>query len=236
VNDFIRLVQDNKPLFDAMHALSSVFTLIGWTASLLFIFVAWRRGRIQSFRAFGVDVQLAQEAVVAASRATRQWATRADTPRKPGQRSQSVPVDIGQLRHIIDRAFVPEVAARLAGRSILWADDNPKNNTYEAEALGKMGLVVEQVLSTQAALEALKRQSFDLVISDMGRGTEVRAGYDLLEAIRASGGDIPYLLYSAHGSDPAHVAEARKRGAQGSTEHPAELLSYVIALLGEDAR
>jgi hypothetical protein len=37
-------------------------------------------------------------------------------------------------------------------------------------------LDVEQAMSTESALAAMKRRHFDLVISDMGRGSDMRAG------------------------------------------------------------
>ena len=160
-----QLVQDNKHWFEAMQALGSVMNVLGWTFTLAYLFVAWRRGKIQSVRAFGIDVHLAQEAVVAASRAARtrahgqptaNTAQTMDRARGAGERSSSAIVDIEALRAIVDRAFVPKVANQLLGKSILWVDDNPRNNVYEIEALQKMGLVIAQVTSTEAALDTLK--------------------------------------------------------------------------------
>ena len=95
-----------------------------------------------------------------------------------------------------------------------------------------IGLVVEQVESTAAGLAALKAHPYDLVVSDMGRGGEKLAGYNLLEAIRAAGSAVPYILYSADGSKSMHQQEAIKRGALGSTDYPHELLDLIISHLG----
>ena len=233
MNALLDYVRSHQPLLDTLHAASSIINVFGWLVSLLVLLVAWQRGRITKFQAFGVHFSLAQEAVVAASRATRTREARAEAIRHPGQRATSAIVDIEALRHIVDRAFVPKVADQLLGKAILWADDNPRNNIYEVEALTKMGLVVDQVVSTVAALEALKRQPYDLVISDMGRGVETLAGYDLLKAIRDDGNPVPFFLFAAGGNLPEHVAAAKQRGAQLSTETTGELLSGVVAFLGE---
>jgi len=63
----------------------------------------------------------------------------------------------------------------------------------------------------------------------MGRPPDSLAGYTQLEAVRGSGDQTPYFIY-AGSRDPAHVREARGRGAQGTTNMGAELLQM---LLGE---
>lgn len=228
----INFISNNKPLFDTMHALSSVVSLFGWLASLAFITVAWWRGRIAGLRVFGAEVTLQQrEAVVAASRAVRQHGFD-DEARKSGQRARSSTAELEKIKAVIERAFRPEVQANMLGKAILWADDNPANNESEVIALRKMGLTVTQVLSTADALDALVRHPFDLVISDLGRGADQMAGYQLLDAIRARGDKIPFLLYAAGGSLPEHNAQARSRSALGSTDYPHELFEHVVSVLG----
>ena len=89
---------------------------------------------------------LAQEAVVATTRATR---ARQAGDVVPGS------FDLSRIKNIVARAFQPEVASRLTGKAVLWVDDSPDNNHYEATALRKMGLVIDQVVSTEAALAEL---------------------------------------------------------------------------------
>ena len=115
-----------------MQAAASVLNVFGWLLSLTLLFFAWRGGRITHLKAFGVSVSLAQQAVVAASRASRVREARDQQIRHPGQRSSSPVVDVEALRAIVDRAFVPTVAERLVGKAVLWVDDNPRNNVYEA--------------------------------------------------------------------------------------------------------
>ncbi len=231
--DVVGYINSHKAVFDAMQAASSAVSLIGWLASFGFLLFAWRRGNVASMSLFGMNVTLAQkEVAIAMSRATRERALK-DTTRKPGERSQPT-ADLDKLNTIIARAFTPEDQSNLIGRAILWVDDNPTNNDNEATALRKIGLVVDQVTSTDAGLSALAHHSYDLVISDMGRGSEKFAGYQLLEAIRKSENNVPYVLYSAEGSKPAHRADALSRGALGSTDYPHELLDLVVSTLGND--
>lgn len=231
VPDIVDFIHDHKRVFDAVQMASSVVSLFGWLASFALLIAAWSKGWITGVSLFGMNVTLAQkEVAVVMSRATRERALK-DTARKPGERSQPT-ADLDKLNAVIARAFTPEDQANLIGKAVLWVDDNPSNNDNEVTALRKIGLIVAQVTDTEAGLACLARHPYDLVISDMGRGTEKFAGYLLLEAIRASGNQAPYILYSAEGSKPAHRQEAVRRGALGSTDYPHELLELVISQLG----
>lgn len=84
--------------------------------------------------------------------------------------------------------------------------------------------------STEDALERLAVSRYDLVISDMGRPPDNRAGYTLLEAMRRQGVGIPVVFYTGSGL-PEHRAEARRRGAVSSTNSPQELVRLVTSTL-----
>ena len=86
---------------------------------------------------------------------------------------------------------------------------------------------MEQATSTEAGLAVMERRHFDLVISDMGRGDDMRAGYGLLAAIRGRGNLVPFLIFA--GSDRKEFRqEAAVRGAQLSTNDMIELIDAVI--------
>jgi CheY-like chemotaxis protein len=131
--------------------------------------------------------------------------------------------------------FVAQVATprviRSAGMStILWVDDKPANNLHERKAIEALGVTFISVTSTEEALEMLKRQSFDAIISDMSRPSDEQAGYTLLDKLRASGDRTPYIIY-AGSRNPEHREEARRRGAVGCTNRPDELFEMVLSAL-----
>jgi CheY-like chemotaxis protein len=129
--------------------------------------------------------------------------------------------------------FVTPAALRKADRArILWVDDRPQNNVYERQSLQALGVSFELVTSTDEALEKIKSQGFDVVISDMGRPSDPRAGYTLLSALRKSGYSTPFIIYAGSNA-PEHKAEARERGALGSTNRASELFEYVMVALGK---
>ncbi len=116
-------------------------------------------------------------------------------------------------------------------KKILWVDDRPDNNAFERKAMEEYNIVFTLALSTKDALEKLGESHFDAIISDMGRPPDPRAGYTLLGAVRSNGSHNPFLIYA--GSDsPKHLSEALSRGAQGSTNKPAVLITNVLEAIG----
>lgn len=126
----------------------------------------------------------------------------------------------------------PESVRRLKGARLLWVDDNPQNNVYERNALEDMGVRVTISTSTEDALAKLDASDFDVVISDMGRPENERAGYDLLERKQESGNRTPFVIYAGSNKEE-HKREARRRGAIGSTNRPAELFRLVNSAVEE---
>lgn len=225
-------VEQNAAAFAVLHAVSSGVSVLGWLIALPILITALRRGEITRVKAFGFDVTLEQkEAAVALSRATRERDIKIE--RQSGARSVPFSSELAKINSVLDRAFSPEEHTKLIGKAILWVDDNPLNNANEVSALRKIGFVVTQALDTAAGLGELERHPYDMVITDMGRGTDKFAGYTLLEAIRARQNPIPLIIYSAEGSKPEHRAAAIQRSALGSTDYPHELLELIIAKLTE---
>lgn len=114
-------------------------------------------------------------------------------------------------------------------RRVLWVDDRPDNNAREREVMERLlNLKFTNVRSTSEALTEIKREGekFSLIISDMGRPGDPRAGYTLLDELRKAGVDEPYIIYAGSGAFE-HDAEARRRGAEGCTNNPQRLLDLV---------
>ncbi|MCL4768603.1 MAG: response regulator [Hyphomicrobiaceae bacterium] len=193
-----------------------------WGLALVLLITALRRGRVESITFGPIGVRI-QEAVQATASAARAWKAEG-----PGRKE----VDVPRIRATINRAFEPEVLDNMTGKLVLWVDDNPANNELAVRALRKFNLEVEQVTSTEAAMAELDKRVFHLVISDMGRGMNMRAGYELLHLIRESGNQVPFFIFA--GSDtPGHRREAAARGAQLSTNDMLELVDNVVKYLGE---
>ena len=116
---------------------------------------------------------------------------------------------------------------RVEGSTVLWVDDRPQNNRYERQALEALGIGFVLSTSTEDALARTQHQSFDAIVSDMGRPPDPRAGYTLLDALRKRGDYPPFIIYAGSRS-PEHIAEAKRRGALGCTNQPQELFELVL--------
>jgi len=115
-------------------------------------------------------------------------------------------------------------------KAVLWVDDNPDNNVWERAAMERYDVEFILARSTEEALSKLSDGGVDAIISDMGRPPDTRAGYTLLRAVRSRGVRVPYFIY-AGSRVPEHVEEARRQGAQGTTNLAAELIQMVVGAL-----
>jgi len=145
---------------------------------------------------------------------------------------QTAARDAREAVEVVADLVTPRVIRRAGRSAVLWVDDRPANNIHERQALEALGVTFVIALSTDEAIEKLKAQSFDAIISDMGRPPDPQAGYTLLDKIRSSGDRTPYIIYASSRS-PEHQAEARRRGAVGCTNRPNELFEMVLSVLGK---
>ena len=127
----------------------------------------------------------------------------------------------------ISELVTPRASQQLAQATVLWVDDRPDNNLYERQALEQLGIQFTISTSTEDALEKLQHESFSVIISDMSRPPDDRAGYTLLEEIRSRGTTTPFIIYAgSRGSK--FTAETRRRGGLGTTNMPSELFEMVV--------
>jgi CheY-like chemotaxis protein len=131
---------------------------------------------------------------------------------------------------IVTEMVTPTLLRRAGRATILWVDDHPENNVYERQSLEALGVSFVLAKSTEEALAKVKVQHFDVIISDMGRPPDSRAGYTLLDSLRKSGDRTPFIIY-AGSSAPEHKKEAREHGALTSTNRAADLFENVMLSL-----
>lgn len=128
----------------------------------------------------------------------------------------------------------PRTQQRIRDSAILWVDDRPANNRFERQAFEALGMRVDLSTSTEDALSRMRRRQYDLIISDMGRPGDPRAGYTLLDQLRGQGDATPFVIYASSRA-PEHVAEARRHGAAGCTNSATELMKIVTGTLSAQA-
>jgi CheY-like chemotaxis protein len=228
-------VDDIVKLFDAITKLLNVLI---WPAIILFILIRFGRELRDFFSSLGelslkgagfeASLKRKQAEVVAALSAAAASKPDGDKTRESVAKEAMIAADV-----VAD--FVTPRAIRRASRStVLWVDDNPNNNSYERQALEALGVSFVLAISTDEALKKISRQRFDAIISDMGRPPDPRAGYTLLDKLRSSGDQTPFIIY-AGSREPEHVAESRRHGAIGCTNNANELFEMVLSALGRTA-
>ena len=223
-------------LTQLMSAVTNLLAVLIWPGLILFLILRFRAsisdfignlGEV-NFKAAGVEATARRrqvEAAVALGAAVT----------KQSQQSTGQVADLSDVAGALNDA-VPNARAqrRLEGSHVLWVDDRPDNNRYERQALEALGVRFTLSISTEDALERLRRQKFDLIISDMGRPPDQHAGYTLLDTLRGAGDRTPFGIY-AGSRDPEHVKEAREHGALGCTNSAQELILLVTRALGAAA-
>ena len=126
-------------------------------------------------------------------------------------------------------------------KHILWVDDNPSNNAFIIDKLGKDGVEVTEALSTREALTFLGKntKNIDVIISDMGRFEDGQyqpnAGLKLIEAMRDLG--IPIFVFSSAQYAREHGETVRTAGAKLVTSSSLKLLEGLkeIGVRGSDS-
>lgn len=112
-------------------------------------------------------------------------------------------------------------------RSILWVDDNPRNNSFLIAAMKDLGMQVEMAASTDQGLSQFQSGRFDAVISDMKRGEGDKAGIAFVQAIRRLNASVPIYLFCGKWAAMRLREEALAAGATEITDSGTTLLSLL---------
>ena len=228
-------VDDIVKLFDAITKLLNVLI---WPGVFLFILIRFGQDLREFFSSLGelslkgagfeASLKKKQAEVVAALSAAA--ASNADEDKT----GESVAKEAMIAADVVAEVVTPRALRRASRSTVLWVDDNPNNNSYQRQALEAIGVSFVLAKSTDEALKKISKQRFDAIISDMGRPPDSRAGYTLLDKLRSSGDQTPFIIY-AGSRNPEHVAESRRHGAMGCTNNANELFEMVLSALGRVA-
>lgn len=116
---------------------------------------------------------------------------------------------------------------------LLWVDDNPDNNVQETLMLEKLGFRITHTTSTESGLDYLASIPYDLVITDLTRQDNPRAGLELLSQIPKVGNVARTIVYAGQKDDRAK--EAMDLGAVAVTTQPQELLEAIAGTVLKQA-
>ena len=228
-------VDDIVKLFDAITKLLNVLI---WPGVILFILIRFGRDLREFFSSLGelslkgagfeASLKKKQAEVVAALSAAAASKPDEDKTRESIAKEAMIAADV------VAQFVTPRAIRRASRSTVLWVDDNPNNNSYERQALEALGVSFVLARSTDEALKKIARQRFDAIISDMGRPPDSHAGYTLLDKLRSSGDQTPFIIY-AGSRNPELVAESHDHGAIGCTNNANELFEMVLEAVGRAA-
>ena len=224
--DFVQLVDAGTKTIEALVWPSLVlFFLIRFGPSIR-SFVA-DLGEF-SLKGAGVEASWKRQQAEAASNLVAAAISRPEASATPDSTAKNARA----ATDLVHDTVTPRLIRRASRATILWVDDRPSNNVYERRSLEALGITFVLSTSTEDALAKLKEKSFDAIISDMGRPPDPKAGYTLLDTLRAGGDKTPFIIY-ASSRDPEHQAESQRRGALGCTNRADELFEMVLSALGQ---
>jgi CheY-like chemotaxis protein len=111
---------------------------------------------------------------------------------------------------------------------VLWVDDNPTNNESIINVYQRQGVDFDLAINTSQALDCLSRRNYDLIISDMRRGSERDAGLLMIQEIkRVVHHPPPIFIYAS--DIPVEYAEiAKYKGASFVTSSTRNLILKMI--------
>lgn len=118
-----------------------------------------------------------------------------------------------------------DISSTPNNKRILWVDDKPKNNSFLVASLRERGHAVDIALSTEEGLVKFKSQSYDIVISDMGRPDDKKAGITLAKEIRKTGSEVPFYIFCGGWAARNLRDEALSEGVNDITSSSTTLLS-----------
>ncbi|KAA9159957.1 response regulator [Amycolatopsis acidicola] len=144
---------------------------------------------------------------------------------------ESLFVDSVEWQRLIQQPLVSQASSFAGPRDlrrlrVLWIDDYPDGNRWPIDQLEAGGAKVESVTDRAGALAALSRLRPNVLISDVRRGDDDKAGFTDLAYLRDNGlYGGPAFFYCGQVT-PARVRAAKQLDAE-ITNDPGELLSLI---------
>ncbi|MDW5614086.1 response regulator [Mycolicibacterium sp. D5.8-2] len=114
---------------------------------------------------------------------------------------------------------------RLHLQRVLWVDDHPDNNVFEVLALMQLGFLITTATSNDAARRYLDEANFDLVITDLGRGSS-DDGINLVRELHGREEGPPVIVYTVNADERRD--NLIKLGAMAVEDRPSALIGAAL--------
>jgi CheY-like chemotaxis protein len=116
---------------------------------------------------------------------------------------------------------------------ILWVDDFPSNNKSIMDIYKNIGVQFDIAIDNESAYDLLKRNKYNLVITDMGRHSQNMAGILLIKNINQMSINTkpPVIFYASEKSISMYGLFARGEGALYVTSSAKDLIMAINQII-----
>lgn len=115
---------------------------------------------------------------------------------------------------------------------ILWVDDYPSNNETIINLFEDRGIQFDIAITTRQGIDLFKRESYDLVITDMRRGNESDAGISLIKELKQLNCQVPIVVFTSSRAIQRYGNKALRLGASEVTSGSGTIISIISDVLG----
>lgn len=117
-------------------------------------------------------------------------------------------------------------------RRVLWVDDYPSNNEAIIDLYRVQGVEFDLAINSDQAFEALRKNEYDLLITDLVRGSQRDAGLRLLKELKRDFGRIPpVFVFASTEAVEQYGKDAVREGASLVTDSTGELMRSIRTTL-----
>ncbi|MFI0224718.1 P-loop NTPase fold protein [Streptomyces lydicus] len=154
------------------------------------------------------------------------------TPYLPGQQQAGYPAQAGPP---VPGPYPAPGLYPVPAFDVLWVDDQPDRKGVVREVLEGLGVQVRHKPDSRAAARAIQDRRPDLVVSDISRGRDHTAGFDMVERFDQDGTYDGPVIFCTIRQSPEREERAAGLGA-GLTNNGPRLRELVLAALQDRAR
>lgn len=115
---------------------------------------------------------------------------------------------------------------------ILWVDDYPSNNSAIMSLFEEKKVYFDIALTTEHGIRLFNNQSYDIIITDIGRQNEHDAGIKFIDELKKLQCETPILVYSSYNNIKKYEKKALEYGASKVSCNPYDIIVTISNILG----
>lgn len=115
---------------------------------------------------------------------------------------------------------------------VLWVDDFPINNELVMRLFADKQITFDIAISTKQGIDLYKRKAYDVIITDMGRGSQSDAGIELIRELKDLKCEVPIVVYASYTAICRYGDMALELGAHKVLSGVGGIISVLSDILG----